>query len=442
MKDIIQRLKTENLTDYASIPFWSWNNELNPKELVRQIRRMKDAGCGGFIMHARTGLLTEYLSEEWFHCVEVCLQEAERLGIDYENTFLWLVGLNEYTYGRDVPYTFPLNETDLVADEDRGKLTALESFNEYIKKGYIDQGGDYMLYTHPFAVDINHAGIQEKILPYADPQQHTEAWNAGTHHSICIDNDVVMNWWKDELVPQYKQLSPQGVQFDQGSLTQTVCDMEGHNHGLDAVSRLSSHNKAINVLAQMVRDNLAEEAFILSEATNDITCRYIDIRQNHWLDHPPKWGGEFEYGAIMYTHPQYVYTNCNFMKDSLGNVQNFFLQSAVLGGPVLLTDSGDYALKAEYVRFADSLAENNVPGYPHGYKDDIGLTASTAALFARAYVEGDKVSVLYCANANITNATITVDLEKLGFVGRGVKTLQIENMNGNTASYQIIDVAA
>lgn len=82
MNDVLQRLKTENLTDYASIPFWSWNNELNPKELVKQIQKMKDAGCGGFIMHARTGLLTEYLSEDWFRCIETCLVEAERLGMN------------------------------------------------------------------------------------------------------------------------------------------------------------------------------------------------------------------------------------------------------------------------------------------------------------------------------------------------------------------------
>ncbi len=82
MNDVLQRLKTENLTDYASIPFWSWNNDLNPKELVKQIQKMKDAGCGGFIMHARTGLLTEYLSEDWFHCIETCLCEAERLGMN------------------------------------------------------------------------------------------------------------------------------------------------------------------------------------------------------------------------------------------------------------------------------------------------------------------------------------------------------------------------
>ena len=33
-------------------------------------------------MHARTGLTTEYLGEKWFKCVEVCLDEAKRLGMN------------------------------------------------------------------------------------------------------------------------------------------------------------------------------------------------------------------------------------------------------------------------------------------------------------------------------------------------------------------------
>ncbi len=65
--------------NYRPIPFWSWNNVLDKKELVKQIREMKDAGLGGFIMHARTGLKTEYLSDEWFKCVDVCLKEAKKL---------------------------------------------------------------------------------------------------------------------------------------------------------------------------------------------------------------------------------------------------------------------------------------------------------------------------------------------------------------------------
>ena len=68
--------------EYKSIPFWSWNNSLDEKELVRQIGEMKSADVGGFIMHARTGLKDEYLGEKWFSCVEACLKEARRLKMD------------------------------------------------------------------------------------------------------------------------------------------------------------------------------------------------------------------------------------------------------------------------------------------------------------------------------------------------------------------------
>ena len=71
-----------DLTDYQAIPFWSWNNELDESRLVQQIEDMKSAGIGGFIMHARTGLTTEYLGEKWFSCVEACLNKAKELGMN------------------------------------------------------------------------------------------------------------------------------------------------------------------------------------------------------------------------------------------------------------------------------------------------------------------------------------------------------------------------
>ena len=67
-------LEKEDLTDYQAVPFWSWNNELDEEKLVAQIVEMKGAGIGGFIMHARTGLTTEYLGEKWFSCIDACLK--------------------------------------------------------------------------------------------------------------------------------------------------------------------------------------------------------------------------------------------------------------------------------------------------------------------------------------------------------------------------------
>lgn len=66
---------------YRPIPFWSWNDELEPEKLKEQIQWMDEKGNGGFFMHARSGLVTEYLSEQWMECIKVCAQEAKRLGM-------------------------------------------------------------------------------------------------------------------------------------------------------------------------------------------------------------------------------------------------------------------------------------------------------------------------------------------------------------------------
>lgn len=80
MQDIIQQLQ-EKLTEYRPIPFWSWNDKLEIPELKRQIQWMHENGIDGFFMHARSGLMTEYLSEEWMQCIEACVNEAETLGM-------------------------------------------------------------------------------------------------------------------------------------------------------------------------------------------------------------------------------------------------------------------------------------------------------------------------------------------------------------------------
>ncbi len=81
--DLLKHIfENEDLTDYRSIPFWSWNNTLEIPELLRQIDDMKAAGMGGFIMHARIGLKDEYMGEHWFDCIKACLDHARELGMN------------------------------------------------------------------------------------------------------------------------------------------------------------------------------------------------------------------------------------------------------------------------------------------------------------------------------------------------------------------------
>lgn len=63
-------------------PFWSWNDRLRKEELVRQIELMKESGIEGFFMHARGGLKTEYMGEDWFDCIKACMDKADELGME------------------------------------------------------------------------------------------------------------------------------------------------------------------------------------------------------------------------------------------------------------------------------------------------------------------------------------------------------------------------
>ena len=68
--------------EYRGKPFWSWNGQLDQDELLRQARLLKDMGMGGFFMHSRTGLATEYLGDEWFALTNAVADEAARLGME------------------------------------------------------------------------------------------------------------------------------------------------------------------------------------------------------------------------------------------------------------------------------------------------------------------------------------------------------------------------
>lgn len=66
---------------YRPIPFWSWNEKLDISETQSQIEQMNDAGIGGYFMHARGGLQTEYMGKEWFDNISAGVEMGKKLGM-------------------------------------------------------------------------------------------------------------------------------------------------------------------------------------------------------------------------------------------------------------------------------------------------------------------------------------------------------------------------
>ncbi len=66
---------------YRGAPFWAWNGVLDQEILKKQIDDFEKMGFGGFHIHSRIGLATEYLGEEFMNHVKFCHDYASAKGM-------------------------------------------------------------------------------------------------------------------------------------------------------------------------------------------------------------------------------------------------------------------------------------------------------------------------------------------------------------------------
>ena len=76
-----QKLFVEPSAEYRGAPLWSWNTKLKRDVLLRQIDHLAEMGMGGFHMHVRVGLDTEYLGEDFLDHVRACVEYAKEKGM-------------------------------------------------------------------------------------------------------------------------------------------------------------------------------------------------------------------------------------------------------------------------------------------------------------------------------------------------------------------------
>lgn len=62
--------------EFRPVPFWSWNDQLEPDEVRWQIRQMHKGGFGGHFMHSRVGLVTPYMAKDWMECILAACDET------------------------------------------------------------------------------------------------------------------------------------------------------------------------------------------------------------------------------------------------------------------------------------------------------------------------------------------------------------------------------
>ena len=74
MNDVQSLFKNPPI-EYRTAPLWVWNDNVTEEQIDQQLADFKEGGMGGVFIHPRPGLITSYLSDEWFSLCKYTVQK-------------------------------------------------------------------------------------------------------------------------------------------------------------------------------------------------------------------------------------------------------------------------------------------------------------------------------------------------------------------------------
>jgi hypothetical protein len=90
----VKRLFAHPPREYSSAPLWVWNDVLTKRQIVQSMRELAGQDVKQVFVHPRPGLMTPYLSPDWFRLWRAALKEAGRLDMN-----VWIYDENSYPSG-------------------------------------------------------------------------------------------------------------------------------------------------------------------------------------------------------------------------------------------------------------------------------------------------------------------------------------------------------
>ncbi|NQD69667.1 hypothetical protein HP439_02885 [Sphingobacterium shayense] len=173
--------------EFRSAPLWVWNTRVDKQSIKFELLELKEKGFGGVFVHPRPGLITPYLSEEWFELYKYTVQQGKSIGLD-----VWIYDENSYPSGfagghvpaempssynqgqmlhMEVSDVFPATDSAVfvvVQKDNEGKFTQVKSSSQHsdssfyiFRKQNYEQTPWYGGYSY---VDLLAKGVTEKFI--------------------------------------------------------------------------------------------------------------------------------------------------------------------------------------------------------------------------------------------------------------------------------------
>jgi len=174
--------------EFSTAPLWVWNDMLTDEQIVSTMEDLASQGVKQVFVHPRPGLMTPYLSPEWFRLWRLALDTAERLDMN-----VWIYDENSYPSGFAggwVPEEMPESrgrglkwiETDdptkvpaeavtvhRLFDDRYEDVTAAFKAGRNLPAGrylatVLERAGTAPWYGNRFYVDLLYPGVTQKFL--------------------------------------------------------------------------------------------------------------------------------------------------------------------------------------------------------------------------------------------------------------------------------------
>ncbi len=290
MKELLENFNNPS-SEFRTAPFWIWNDEMDKAEIERQLREMHSHGFGGAFAHARLGLMTPYLGEEWFDCFTHALRVCKELGMK-----LYIYDENNWPSGAAGGIVTE-NKPDC---RNRWVEKAVVSTNSINYKGNLvkayayDEENDKILSELTDKPQDEWKNVSGKALVFSHVEANHSGWYGGFMEPNNYDRECVAEFLKVTHEEYYKRYhedfgdtipaiftdEPFQVAYPWGrDLNKTFFDMHGYK----------------------IEDNLPAlfgnpEGFSYDRTPEKVRYDYVETRHTLWTENYIKqiadWCGE------------------------------------------------------------------------------------------------------------------------------------------------------
>lgn len=174
--------------EYTTAPFFVWNYKISKEEIDRFLADFKDQGSSQVFVHPRPGLITEYLSDEWFDLFRYTVAKGKELGMK-----VWIYDENSYPSGfagGHVPDRMPES-----FNQGQGlKMTVCETLPDTAGKYFICLREDGNQFTDITSSLENEKGKKGRYLLFSKTYNSPSDWYGGFSYVDLLYSGVTQKF--------------------------------------------------------------------------------------------------------------------------------------------------------------------------------------------------------------------------------------------------------